>query len=190
MSFGRKAGAEVFSYAVAYRHRTWNHICWSYDGSKRLISFYFNGEKVGEKQAEIKYILKGAPYYENYLLLGQEPDAWKVNDMIDRVKLKKNLSRTVCDILGCWRYWNYSSSDNIYLIPEKKIQKRRQPAFRSEFLHRFSPLCGVSRTLCFTANKQYTWFFLEGGKISQIWILFARFFPSKLLIPPQGIEAI
>lgn len=65
-------------FTVKYRHRTWNHICWTYDGKTREVNFYFN-ERIHQKAIfPIKYQVNGNPEYKNqFLVFGQEPDSFK-----------------------------------------------------------------------------------------------------------------
>ena len=76
LSFGRKADVEKFSFNVSYPHREWNHICWTLDGLKMQVSFFFNGYLLGKSIANYSYSVSGAPKFKSYLLFGQEPDSW------------------------------------------------------------------------------------------------------------------
>ena len=36
----------------SFRHRTWNHICWSYSGRTKRSKFYYNGRMVADEQID------------------------------------------------------------------------------------------------------------------------------------------
>ena len=77
MSFGKNDGVDIFAFYVPISFRTWNHLCWTFEGSENKTTFYFNGEKIGEKQTSSGYMLHGSPDHDNFLLIGQEPDSWQ-----------------------------------------------------------------------------------------------------------------
>ena len=58
-----------------YRHRSWNHICWSYSSISQMNKFYYNGKLIG-----IRSMVQGLPIptadrtRKTSFVLGQEPD--------------------------------------------------------------------------------------------------------------------
>ena len=58
-----------------YRHRTWNHICWSYSRQSLLNKFYYNGKLIGIKpMSEVVTIPTADQSKMASFILGQEPD--------------------------------------------------------------------------------------------------------------------
>ena len=68
----------AISFTVKYRHKTWNQICWTYDGEIGEANFYFNDE-IHHKAIPPKIQnVNGYPDYDNqFLVFGQEPDSFK-----------------------------------------------------------------------------------------------------------------
>ena len=62
-------------FSVKYRQRSWNHICWTFDGEIGQASFYFNDHEPQKAIVSVKYQLYGAP--KQFLAFGQEPDKFK-----------------------------------------------------------------------------------------------------------------
>ena len=58
-----------------FRHRTWNHICWSYSSYKKTNNFYYNGVKVGAIPVENGITVPALDEFKDTsFILGQEPD--------------------------------------------------------------------------------------------------------------------
>ena len=61
-----------------YRHRTWNHFCWTYDSKDGKNRIYFNGELVTEATLYSNYTKRGIrgtdEVFDSYFIYGQEPD--------------------------------------------------------------------------------------------------------------------
>ena len=62
---------------VNYRHRTWNHICWSYSTKTKTNKFYYNGKLIGKTDMvqEIS-IPRADDIKRTSFILGQEPDVF------------------------------------------------------------------------------------------------------------------
>ena len=70
---------EVSVYTTKYRHRSWNHFCWSYSSLTGESRFYHNGFFVGNRTIEVidgKYpTIEGDGNYEaSAFIIGQEQD--------------------------------------------------------------------------------------------------------------------
>ena len=62
-----------------YRHRTWNHMCWSYSIVSKENKYYYNGDFIGKRM--IKNLPTPIPAADESFItsfiLGQEPDSLK-----------------------------------------------------------------------------------------------------------------
>ena len=59
----------------SYRHRNWNHICWSYSSKTGINKFYYNGHVVGNVAITGAPVLGGADGFTiTSFILGQEPN--------------------------------------------------------------------------------------------------------------------
>ena len=70
---------EVSVYTTRYKHRSWNHFCWSYSSVSGESRFYHNGYFVGNKSIEsatgIYPTIEGDKRYEDAaFIIGQEQD--------------------------------------------------------------------------------------------------------------------
>ena len=70
---------EVSVYTTKYRHRSWNHFCWSYSSITGESRFYHNGFFVGNKTIDAKNdtfpTIDGDDNYEDAaFIIGQEQD--------------------------------------------------------------------------------------------------------------------
>lgn len=60
-----------------YRHRTWNHICWSYSSLSYMNKFYYNGKLIGVKSMKNGYPIPASDELKiTSFILGQEPDSF------------------------------------------------------------------------------------------------------------------
>ena len=58
-----------------YRHRTWNHICWSYSSYTKTNTLYYNGKKVGVELVDEGVAIPASDDLRiTSFVLGQEPD--------------------------------------------------------------------------------------------------------------------
>ena len=68
---------------VSYRHRAWNHFCWSYSGKTGMNTLYHNGQLVGTISLLDYYGIYGPliqgtrTVYESAFIIGQEPDSMR-----------------------------------------------------------------------------------------------------------------
>ena len=61
-----------------FKHRAWNHFCWSYDSSSGENRIYLNGKFYGTVQLENKIeVLGSREVYGSSFSVGQEPDAFR-----------------------------------------------------------------------------------------------------------------
>ena len=59
------------------RHRTWNHICWSYSSDTKSNKLYYNGAKAGTIPVEDGIIIPASDDFKSTsFILGQEPDSF------------------------------------------------------------------------------------------------------------------
>ena len=59
------------------RHRTWNHICWSYSSYTKINKLYYNGVEVGIIPVEHGIIIPTSDDFKTTsFILGQEPDTF------------------------------------------------------------------------------------------------------------------
>ena len=59
----------------SYRHRSWNHICWSYSSITGINKFYYNGLVVGNISMDSARVLKSTDDSTiASFIIGQEPD--------------------------------------------------------------------------------------------------------------------
>jgi len=73
----RTRGREVGVNIKDYRHRNWNHICWSYSSISNTNKFYYNGKLLGVISMENGYPIPTAGELEMAsFIIGQEPDAF------------------------------------------------------------------------------------------------------------------
>ena len=63
----------------SFRHRTWNHICWTYSSKTKRNKFYYNGRMIADAQidnASIPSTIEESHDISNYaFVIGQEPDS-------------------------------------------------------------------------------------------------------------------
>ena len=60
-----------------YKHRSWNHICWSYSSIKKTSTFYHNGILIANEQITEAPIIPSANDFKvTSIILGQEPDSF------------------------------------------------------------------------------------------------------------------
>ena len=60
-----------------YRHRTWNHICWSYSSLRNINKFYYNGKLIGVRSMNNGHPIPTPDELEMAsFILGQEPDTF------------------------------------------------------------------------------------------------------------------
>ena len=60
-----------------YRHRTWNHICWSYSSLNKENKFYYNGNFVGSRSMKASSPIPIADEFKiTSFILGQDPDIY------------------------------------------------------------------------------------------------------------------
>ena len=58
-----------------YRHRTWNHICWTYSTMKKENRFYYNGNLIGSRAMVESFPIPIADDSRvTSFILGQDPD--------------------------------------------------------------------------------------------------------------------
>lgn len=62
-----------------FKHRSWNHICWTFQSRNGKSKMYLNGELQGSFQFETDFVKAGIlgsdEVYESAFVIGQEPDA-------------------------------------------------------------------------------------------------------------------
>ena len=72
-----------------FRHRTWNHCCWSYSPKTHQHSIHFNGRFVAKKiilPTTNKTVWEGSNNVEGYaFIIGQEPDEIKGKYSLDQL---------------------------------------------------------------------------------------------------------
>ena len=60
-----------------YRHRTWNHICWSYSSIQKMTKLYHNGKLIASESInDAPIILSNNEFKVTSIVLGQEPDSF------------------------------------------------------------------------------------------------------------------
>ena len=66
---------------ISYKHRSWNHICWTYSSITGVNRLYHNGmlaaEKVLENTEEYPSISGRDAVYDDAFIIGQEPDSMR-----------------------------------------------------------------------------------------------------------------
>lgn len=68
----------IISFSVVYRHRTWNHICWTFNGNTQEVNFFFNTAVHEKKISPVRFQVFGSNVYKNaFLVFGQDPDRHK-----------------------------------------------------------------------------------------------------------------
>ena len=61
--------------ALHYRHRQWNHFCFTYSSMKKVLKLYYNGKLVKkEKQGNFTDMPTGNSVLQSMFIIGQEPD--------------------------------------------------------------------------------------------------------------------
>ena len=59
----------------SFRHRTWNHVCWTYSSISNSHQLFYNGEKVGSFRASFLPVVPGSDSVHEYaFVFGQETD--------------------------------------------------------------------------------------------------------------------
>ena len=62
-----------------FKHRTWNHICWTFRSKTGTSEIYLNGEFQGSYKFDTDFIRAGIlgsdEVFESAFVIGQEPDA-------------------------------------------------------------------------------------------------------------------
>ena len=70
--------ASVMSHSIPYRHREWNHICFTYSSIKNVTQFYYNGKPITtERSNNIKNlprIFSDKSLFKSTFTVAQEPD--------------------------------------------------------------------------------------------------------------------
>ena len=97
-------GGEVMLKAdvTGYRHRSWNHICWSYSTITKTSKFYFNGDVI-----KVMHLIYGPSVYSQdesriaSFIMGQDPDVFNgefsVNQLYNGELSEVNLWDRVLD---------------------------------------------------------------------------------------------
>ena len=68
---------------VPYKHRAWNHFCWTYSNTTGISSLYHNGKRIGRFSLLDEYGHTGPGIYgsknvhDAALIIGQEPDSMR-----------------------------------------------------------------------------------------------------------------
>merc|ERR1712240_613544 len=76
ISFGR--GNIGYVTVKPFKHRSWNHFCWSYDSSSGMNKIYVNGKIYGRVIFDIRREALGSEeVYGSSFSLGQEPDEFR-----------------------------------------------------------------------------------------------------------------
>ena len=69
-----------------YRHRTWNHVCWSYSSYTKTNKLYYNGENVGIQLVEEGMAIPASDDFRiTSFILGQEPDVLTGEFSVDQL---------------------------------------------------------------------------------------------------------
>ena len=71
-------GGDEFEVNIAqYKHRSWNHICWSYSSTTGTSRFYYNGKHIGNRSGNTG---RQIPVVDDSkiasFIIGQEPDVF------------------------------------------------------------------------------------------------------------------
>ena len=65
----------ITAYAIQYKHRQWNHICFLYSMSKEIRKIYYNGELVKEeREGNFTRFENGGSVLDSAFVIGQEQD--------------------------------------------------------------------------------------------------------------------
>ena len=77
--YGWVQSYEVMIYSTRFKHRSWNHLCWSYSSQNGMNTFYHNGYLLGTKPMPSFNgsfpLMKGDKEYESSaFIIGQEQD--------------------------------------------------------------------------------------------------------------------
>ena len=77
--YGWLGTQEVVIYSIPYKHRTWNHFCWSFSSINGGSMFFHNGKLVGNKSISTSrgefFTIQGDQAYEDSaFIIGQEQD--------------------------------------------------------------------------------------------------------------------
>ena len=84
--FSSLLGRKILAYSIPFRHRQWNHICFTYSSLKKLAKFYYNGKLVSiENSTNFTLEISGKSVYKSSFIVGQEPD--KINGGFSSVQL-------------------------------------------------------------------------------------------------------
>ena len=61
-----------------FKHRSWNHICWTFESETKTNKFYLNGEFQGSFIIDSEFIENGVlgtdEVFDSAFIIGQEPD--------------------------------------------------------------------------------------------------------------------
>ena len=97
-----------------FKHRSWNHICWTFHSNTGTSKMFLNGELQGSFMIDSEFMKKGIPgpeeTFEQAFIIGQEPDAPSVRGGFDKEQV------FVGDITEL-NMWNYT-------LTEQDIQKK------------------------------------------------------------------
>ena len=62
-----------------FKHRTWNHLCWTFESVTGTSKMYLNGEFQGSFKFETEFVKSGVlgtdEVFDSAFIIGQEPDA-------------------------------------------------------------------------------------------------------------------
>lgn len=80
--YGWLKGEEILGHSERYKHRSWNHFCWSYSSMTGENKFYHNGHIIGnqgvfknDEHLDIPTIEGDQGYEDSAFIIGQEQDA-------------------------------------------------------------------------------------------------------------------
>ena len=152
-------GESILSFIFDYKHRSWNHVCFSLDGQSGILKFFFNGEIVGNSNLSKEIHIEGYPKNDkHFLIFGQEPDLF-MGGFDQHQALQGKVSK--------FTWWSYVLSDlDVYAlakceengIPEGNVVSWNKNSFRvkSQFLEKLEP----NEMCAFTDH----WLFFQGRR--------------------------
>ena len=78
IGFSAQRGFADYVTVRPFKHRTWNHLCWSYNSISGENKIYANGILLGKKTLDLRREVSGSnEVFGSSFFMGQEPDAFR-----------------------------------------------------------------------------------------------------------------